>query len=123
MLPWYKSFAKAGWMTLCDREDAKWTLEDLQEPAESAKTPEPMRTFSLISLKGQHYEQRVDWRIARWESGADAWDLCSRDLAVVLDQLRPHFRSKGTDLPNDLLTRLAPFFHQDLIFNTIGMHY
>ncbi|KAJ8296163.1 hypothetical protein OF846_001467 [Rhodotorula toruloides] len=116
MVPWYKSFVKAGWVTYRGPEDARWILDDLQKPAGSAETPEPARTFILIALKGQHFEQRI-------ELDSDAWDLCSRDLTRILDRLRPHFRSKGMALPNDLLTRLAPFFHQDLIFNTIGINY
>lgn len=99
-----------------DRCVQRWILDDLQKPAGSAETPEPARTFILIALKGQHFEQRI-------ELDSDAWDLCSRDLTRILDRLRPHFRSKGMALPNDLLTRLAPFFHQDLIFNTIGINY
>ncbi|BGP06903.1 hypothetical protein JCM10049v2_002733 [Rhodotorula toruloides] len=114
---WIDLFVENGWWPHDGPYAMPMCLAELQKPPLTCTIPEPGRSLALMELKGLygvHHSMLATF-------AASPWTLAGGDCSSVIRQLYRHYWHKGEEPPDDLIARISPLLHQDVIFHTIAV--
>ncbi|BGO90462.1 hypothetical protein NBRC10512_004732 [Rhodotorula toruloides] len=114
---WIDLFVENGWWPHDGADAMSMCLAELQKPPLTCAIPEPGRSLALMELKGLygvHHSMLATF-------AASPWTLAGGDCSSVIRQLYRYYRHKGEEPPDDLIARISPLLHQDVIFHTIAV--